>query len=94
MTSKLRKYAKAASSASHARDRCATCRDYPAALDSIEAFCAAQDAGDPDFRDLPIASEPHRPSLQTFLREEFDYQLCENALRRHVTRCVRGKKKG
>lgn len=92
-SSNLRQYAQAWSSAAVHRGRCLTCRDYPNALGVIEEFCAAQDAGDPDFRDIPIASDPNRPSLLTFLRQEYGYKLAENAIRRHVTRCVRGKKK-
>lgn len=73
------------------RHQCQTCNDYSEACKVIEQFVAAQDAGDPDFKDLVVASTT-RPSLLTFLVENYDYRLGESALRRHVQRCVRDAK--
>lgn len=73
------------------RNRCQTCEQYPEACEVIEEFVIAFDQGDPDFRDIPIASESKRPSLLHFLQDHYDYRLGESSLRRHVSRCLRGQ---
>jgi hypothetical protein len=90
-SSKLKKWAKVAAQ-EYNQSACKTCQSSPEALEVIREFVAAQDAGDPDFASMPVAGRDGRPSLLSFLREEYGYKLGDSALRRHVLECIRGQK--
>jgi len=88
----LKKYAKSSGGGLTGGPTCKTCDAWPQATPAIAEYVAAVDAGDPDFRRLPVATDSNGPSLLQYLREEYGYDLGETALRRHVNRCARGKK--
>ncbi len=90
-SSKLKKWAKVVSKDCK-QTACKTCQSYPEALEVIREFVAAQEAGDPDFASMPVAGRDGRPSLLSYLREEYGYKLGSSALRRHVLECIRGEK--
>lgn len=88
----LRKYARVSSSQSANGHPCKTCALWPQTHKDIRDFVAAVDAGDPDFINLPVASEARWDSLMTYLAGKYGYDLGPTALRRHVNRCLRGQK--